>query len=164
EAWNECLQRCHGEEAQAAALALAELRLREAHAEKAIEMLTQAVAKVRKADDWKSSLLELPRVRELFEQAIAKYREIDRFDLAIQVAELYERVAIPPEAQVRRAELSTEWARAAQKRARSAKDAAARKKDETTADELFRQAAEAHVEVARLIAKKTDRDEHQWLS
>jgi hypothetical protein len=103
-------------------------------------------------------------VRELFEQAIAKYREVDRFDLAIQVAELYERVAAPPRAQVQRAELSTEWARSAQKHARSAKDAAARKKDESTADELFRQAAEAHVEVAHLVAEKAAKDEHQWLS
>ncbi|HEY7424711.1 MAG TPA: hypothetical protein VH682_10825 [Gemmataceae bacterium] len=163
EAWSECLQRCQGEEAQAAALALAELRLREAHPEKALEMLTQAVAKVRKADDWKSSLLELPHVQELFEQAITKYRETHHFDWAVQVAGLYERVAVPPQAQVRRAELNTEWAHSTQKHAQSTKDAVARKKDESTADELFRQAAEAHAEAARFVAKKADKDEHEWL-
>ncbi|HEY7157306.1 MAG TPA: hypothetical protein VH575_25355 [Gemmataceae bacterium] len=164
EAWSECLQRGQDEEGQAAALALAELRLSETHADKAVEMLTRAVAKVRKADDWKNSLLDLPRVQELFEQAIAKYREIHRFDLAVQVADLYERVAVPPRAQRRRAELSTEWARSTQKQAKDAKDATARQKDEETAYELFRQAATAHVEAARLVADKTDKAEHQWLS
>jgi hypothetical protein len=164
DAWSDCLQHAHGEEEQAAALSLAELRLQQAEPEKAVELLTRAVAKVRKAEDWKNSLLGLPRVRELFEQAIAKYREAGRLDLAVQVAELYERVAVPPAAQLRRAELSTEWARSAQKRAGSAKDAAARKKEETTTCELFRQAAEAHAEAARLVTKPEEKDEHLWQS
>lgn len=164
DAWSECLQRAHGEEEQAAALALAELRLQESASEKAVEMLTRVAAKVRKADDWKNSLMELPRVQELFEEAISKYREARRFDLAVQVAELYERVAAPPKAQVHRAKLSTEWARSAQKRAQSAKDDAARKKEESTTCELFRQAAEAHAEAARLVTKQEEKDEHLWLS
>ena len=163
DAWSECLQRGHGEEEQAAALALADLRLQDAEPEKAVEMLTRAVAKVRKADDWKNALMGLPRVQELFEQAIAKYREASRLDLAVQVAELYERVAVPPAAQVHRAELSTEWARSEQKRARAAKDAETRKKVEATTCELFRQAADAHAEAARLVTKPEDKDEHLWL-
>lgn len=164
EAWSDCMRRSQGEEGQAAALALAELRLHEANPEKGVAMLAEAVAKVRKADDWKNSLMELANVQQLFEQAMTIYREADRFDLAVQTAELYERVAVPPKAQVRRAELNTEWARAVQERARAAQDEATRKKEESTADALLRQAAEAHAEAAKLISAKEDREEHLWLS
>jgi hypothetical protein len=164
QAWNDCMRRSQGEEAQAAALALAELRLHEANPEKGVAMLAEAVAKIRKADDWKNSLMELANVRDLFEQAMTIYRQANRFDLAVRTAELYERVAVPPKAQVRRAELNSEWAKAVQERARSAKDEATRKKEETTADELLRHAAEAHAEAAKLLSEKAEREEHLWLS
>jgi hypothetical protein len=165
EAWSDGrLLRSPGEEAQAAALALAELRLHEANPEKGVAMLAKAVAKVRKPDDWKNSLMDLANVQQLFEQALTIYREAERFDLAVRTAELYERVAAPPNGQVRRAELNTAWARSVQGRARAAKDEATRKKEESTADALLRQAAEAHTEAAKLISKTADRDEHLWLS
>ncbi|MGH7172874.1 MAG: tetratricopeptide repeat protein [Gemmataceae bacterium] len=163
-AWSDCMRSSQGEEAQAAALALAELRLHEANPEQGVAMLAVAVAKVRKADDWKNSLLDLANVQELFEQAMTIYREAGRFALAVRTAELYERVAAPPSAQVRRAELNTKWARVAQERARSAKDEDTREKEETTADALLRQAAEAHAEAAKLLSKKDDHEEHLWLS
>jgi hypothetical protein len=164
DAWSECLRRSQGEEAQAAALALAELRLAEPKPDKAMPMLAEAVAKVRKAEDWKNSLVDLPRVRELFEKAIAVYRQGQHFDLAVQSAELYERVAAPPKAQIHRAELSGQWALAERERARADKDEASRKKHKTTADELSRQAAEAHDEAAKLLQDKEERDEHLWRS
>ncbi|MGH7168924.1 MAG: tetratricopeptide repeat protein, partial [Gemmataceae bacterium] len=164
EAWSDCMRRSQGEEAQAAALALAELRLHETNPEKGVAMLAEAVAKVRKADDWKNSLVELTNVRDLFEQAMTIYRTANRFDLAVRTAELYERVAAPPKAQLRRAELNTDWAHVLQERARAAKDEAARKKDESTADELLRQAAEAHTEAAKLLPEKSDKEERHWLS
>ncbi|MGH7224999.1 MAG: tetratricopeptide repeat protein, partial [Gemmataceae bacterium] len=163
-AWSDCMRSSQGEEAQAAALALAELRLHETNPEKGVAMLAEAVAKVRKADDWKNSLVELTSVRDLFEQAMTIYRTANRFDLAVRTAELYERVAAPPKAQLRRAELNTDWAHVLQERARAAKDEAARKKDESTADELLRQAAEAHTEAAKLLREKGDKEERQWLS
>jgi tetratricopeptide (TPR) repeat protein len=164
EAWTECLHRGHGEEVEAAALALAEQRLREAHPDKAVEMLARAVAKVRKASDWKNVLMDLPRVQDLFERAIETYSQAKRHDLAVQAAELYERVAIPPRAQVLRAERATAWARSRQEQAKKAGSAEARKKEETTADELLRQAAEAHAEAAKYTPKPADKDEHIWLS
>jgi tetratricopeptide (TPR) repeat protein len=164
EAWEDCMRRSQGEEGQAAALALAELRLHEASPDKGIALLAEAVAKIRKADDWKNSLLELVSVRELFEQAMTIYRQANQFDLAVRAAELYERVADPPKAQLRRAELNSEWAKAVRERARSAKDETARKKAETTADELLRQSAEAHTEAAKLLTEKSAREEHLWLS
>jgi tetratricopeptide (TPR) repeat protein len=164
EAWTECLRHSHGEEAQAAALALADLRLHDNDSGKAVEMLAQAVAKVRKSDDWKNALMDLPRVQDLFERAVQEYRQADQFDLAVQTAELYERVAIAPKAQLLRADLSTEWARMRREHGRLAKDASTRNKDETTARELFRQAAEAHTEAAKLVSGQADKDEHQWLS
>jgi TolA-binding protein len=165
EAWNACMHRSQGEEAQAAALALAELRLREANPDdKGVTLLAQAVAKVRKADDWKNSLMSVANVQELFEQAMTIYRQANRFDLAVRTAELYERVAAPPKAQLRRAELNREWAKSVRERARSAKDEETHKKEEATADELLRQAAEAHTEAAKLLTEKSACDEHLWLS
>jgi hypothetical protein len=164
EAWTQCLQRSQGEEGQAAALALAEQRLRDANSDKAVEMLARAVAKVRKAEDWKNVLMDLPRVQDLFERAIETYSQAKRHDLAVQAAELYERVATPPRAQVLRAERATEWAKSRQELAKKAANAEARKKEEATADELFRQAAEAHAEAAKCSPKPADKDEHLWLS
>jgi tetratricopeptide (TPR) repeat protein len=166
-AWSECLQRVQGGEGQAAALALAELRLHEGKLEQAVAMLGQAVAKVRKADDWKNPLADLADLRQRFELAMTICRKAQRFDLAVRAAELYERVAAPPKAQVRRAELNGEWAKLAQERARTAKDEAARKSEEATADELLHQAADAHTEAAKLLSDKSDKSEranHLWLS
>ena len=163
-AWNDCLRCSQGEEGQAAALALAELRLHETNPEKGVALLAKAVAKVRKPDDWKNALMDLASVRELFEQAMTIYRQANRYDLAVRTAELYQRVANPPKAQERRAELNGEWAKVVQERARSDKDEAARKKEEATADELLRQAAEAHTEAAKLLSEKNERGEHLWLS
>jgi tetratricopeptide (TPR) repeat protein len=164
EAWSECIRLSHGEEARAAALALAEVRVQEAHPEKAISLLADAVANVRKADDWKNGLVELTNVRKLFEQAMTVYTKVQRYDLAVQTAELYERIAVPPKAQLRRAELNDAWARSVREHARSLKDKAARKKEETTAEELLRHAAQAHAEAAKLLKKPDKREEQQWLS
>jgi hypothetical protein len=165
EAWNECLRRTHGEEARAAALALAELQLQQAHPEKAAALLADAVANIRKPGDWKNDfLVSLANVRELFEKAITDYRKAKRYDLAVQCAELYERVAVTPQAQLHRAALNGEWARAVDERARSLKDEEARKKEEMTAEALRRHAAEAHAEAASLLDDKDKRQEQQWLS
>ncbi len=165
EAWTDCMHRSQGEEGQAAALALAELRLHEANPDdKGVALLAEAVAKVRKAGDWKNSLMPLANVQELFEQAMTIYRQANRFDLAVRTAELYERVADPPQAQLRRAELHSEWAKVVRERARSAKEEETRKKEEATADELLRQAAEAHTEAAKLLTEKSESKEHLWLS
>ena len=64
---------------------------------------------------------------------------------------------------MRRAELNGEWAKAAQERA-PAKEEATRKKELATADELLRQAAERHTEVAKLLSDKGERSEDLWLS
>lgn len=164
EAWSDCVRRSQGEEGQAAALALAELRLHESKTEQGVALLAEAVAKVRKADDWKNSLISLTNVRELFEQAMTAYRQANQFDLAVRSAELYERVAAPPKAQLRRAELNTEWAKAVRERARPMKDDESRKKEEATADELLRQAAAAHAEAAKLLPEKSECEVHLWLS
>jgi tetratricopeptide (TPR) repeat protein len=164
EAWIDCMRRTEGEEAQAAALDLADLRLHEGKLEKAVEMLAKGVARIRKADDWKNSLMELPRVRDLFVKAVDTSRQANRFDLAVQTAELYERVAIPPKAQVLRAERTAEWANFTRERGRKAEEPAAHKKDEATARQLFRQAAEAHAEAAKILTKKSKKDDHLWLS
>jgi TolA-binding protein len=164
EAWTECIRRTDGEEAQASALALAEWFLHDAKADKAIEMLRQAVAKVRKAEDWKNSLLDLPRVRDLFERAIEICRQANRFDLAVRAAELYERVAVIPKAQLLRADRATEWARSRREAASKTKDAKAREKEETAASRLFVQAALAHEEGAKLTKEPVEKDERLWQS
>jgi TolA-binding protein len=164
EAWSDCMRRSQGEEGQAAALALAELRLHEANPKPGVALLAEAVAKVRKPADWKNTLMSLASVQELFEQAMTIYRQANLFELAVRTAELYERVADPPKAQLRRAELNCEWAKILQQSARANKEEEARKKEETTADALLRQAAEAHAEAAKLLNDKKERAEQLWRS
>jgi tetratricopeptide (TPR) repeat protein len=163
EAWEQCLERGKGEEVPAAALGLAELRLADVQSEKALKLFERAVAQVRTAKDWNNALVDLPHLRDLFEAAIQTYRKTNRYELAGQTAVLYERVAVSPKAQALRADLSTDWAHHHQEQAHAAKDARTREKDESAARELFRQAAEAHAECARLL-EGNEQNDHLWFS
>ena len=53
EAWAECLRRARGDERKPRRWRLADLSLHEVNSEKAVAMLAEAVAKVRKEEDWK---------------------------------------------------------------------------------------------------------------
>jgi tetratricopeptide (TPR) repeat protein len=164
--WEQCLGRGRGEEAPAAALALADLRLHENAGgkgpEAALALLTRAAGAVQKPGDWTNSLVELPRARAAFERTAQAFREAGRFDLAVQLAAVYDRLATPGRAAALRAEVHTEWARAHQEKAQAADDLVARQKEENAAREHLRAAAAAHAEAADRAEAPAESADHLW--
>lgn len=162
--WEDCLRRGKGDEAPASALALAELRLQEADhgQDRALEMLTRAMERVSQPADWKNSLTDLKEARDVFERVSSRYREAQRFDLAVELTRTYARLALPGRAEGLRAEVFTEWARSHQEQAQAAADLQVRQKEEASAHERFRDAGAAHIESADKSVGQGDQAEHLW--
>ncbi len=88
--WEQCV-RAGGDEGQAAAASLAELRLKGKEPETALEMLTQVVDKIKPGSEWTNPLLDRDAVVKLFQDASKTYLESRHFDLAVRLAEPFER-------------------------------------------------------------------------
>ncbi len=111
-AWADCLRRDGpGEETAAAALNLADLRIRLGNIIGAVEPLERAVRDVRSAV-WRNSLVPLARTREVFESGCRSGRDAGAFEATVRIARLYESVAVPGRAQELRGEIAEVWARA----------------------------------------------------
>jgi tetratricopeptide (TPR) repeat protein len=162
--WEECLRKGRGDEAPAAALALAEAHLHEGEpgAAKALELFRQAVGRVRSPEEWTNSLVELPRAREVFERAIQDCRQAGRFQLAVQLSEIYDCLALPGRGPALRAELYVGWAHALQDQAAAATDPLARQKEEDEARKMMRQAGAAQADAAARAATPAEQAEHLW--
>jgi tetratricopeptide (TPR) repeat protein len=93
-AWRQAAQ-LGGPDGQAAALRLARLRLRGRDPGSALGWFARALDKVQEAKDYQNALLPLDRARELFEAGIRAYREGQDHERALQLAELYRRLALP---------------------------------------------------------------------
>jgi tetratricopeptide (TPR) repeat protein len=157
-AWMDCVRLARGEEGPAAAVALAQMQLQDASPDKALESLTVALAQVRRPADWKNTLLDLARARQVFEKAVDVYRRANQFDLALKVTEVYDRLAVPPRSLVLRGEVAAEWAQ-------SRLDRATEERDREEARQLYKQAAAAYAEAARRASGKTGEfGECLWLS
>jgi tetratricopeptide (TPR) repeat protein len=166
-AWEECLRGSPGDEGPAAALALAELRLREGGAdgkgaERSLEMMTRAVQRGRTAADWTNTLVDLPRARETFERMAGAYRQAGRFGLAVKLTEVYDKLAVPGRAAALRAQTYAEWAVARLEQAHGAADAVARQTGENAAREMYREAGAAHSEASEKSTAASEQGEHLW--
>jgi len=146
-----------GDEGQAASLSLAELALTGSNPAAALEDFGHALEKVKTAADYRNSLIDLTRVRQLLEQGCRTYREDRDFERARQVAELYKKLAGPGQAQERYAEISEDWARDLEEQALKAGTAGARPV-EGQARSRFCQAGAAYEQAAvqRSAAEKAD--------
>lgn len=154
-AWDECTRRSRGEEATAAALGLAELRLLEKDPAAALEHFEQAVRDVQGLGDWHNTLINLPQVRELFERGCLVCRQAGKYEASVRLARLYEPLAPPGVAQEQRGRAAEEWARN-----RLALGGA----DPEESRALFRQAGEAYDKAAALAPVPTDQAERLWLA
>jgi TolA-binding protein len=164
-AWEECLRGSGGDEGPAAALALAELRLRTDKAkgpERSLEMLSRAVQQVRTAADWNNSLVDLPKARDAFERMAGAYRQAGRFDLAVKLTGVYDKLAVPGRAAALRAQTYAAWAAARLEQAHAAADAVARQTEENAAREMYREAGAAHAEASEKAAAAAEQAEHLW--
>jgi tetratricopeptide (TPR) repeat protein len=93
-AWNEALL-YGGDEAQAAAMQLGELRLYSGNSKSALEMFNKALEKVCTPADYKNTLVESRKARELLEESCHIFNEqqdVESFELA---AQLYKKLAPP---------------------------------------------------------------------
>ncbi len=164
--WEECLRKGRGDEVSAAALALAELRLHDGDKgpDQAPELFQRAVENVRTPEEWKNSLVDLSRARETFERAVQACRQMGRFDLAVALTGIYDRLALSGRGPSLRAEVYGEWAQAYAEQAAAAKDGLARQKGENAAREMLRQAGTAHAEAAERGTVPAEQAQHLWQS
>lgn len=147
--WEQCARRVDGgDEAVAAALGLAELRLLD-EAPDALAGFERAVQGVESPADWRNSLVDLEKARALFERGLAVYREAGDAERGMQLAKWYERLALPGAASFLRAQ---------------AADSGARVKQGEEARSLYRQAGEAYEQSAARTPQPDDQMERLWLS
>ena len=106
--WEECVA-AGGDETRPAALALAALRLKGAKPESALEMLVLVVDKTKPASAGGSPPPDQSAVLKLFQEAGKTYLEKHDYELALRLAEAFERIGGPGEAEELRAKASAEW-------------------------------------------------------
>jgi tetratricopeptide (TPR) repeat protein len=160
-AWEQAMSKPAGEDAQAAATSLAELRLFGPAPQQALPAFERVVHDVKKPEDWQNTLIDLARVRELFEHGCQIYHNTGRYELSMQLALLYEKVAAPGVA-------ANLFAQAAEAEAKSKACEAGRiKKDvqrrlqEEVAHGLFRQAARQY-EASAAAATGAEQGDRLW--
>jgi hypothetical protein len=117
--WQEALA-LGGDEAQAAALRLAELQLDAEARPDAVAALAAALRPVQGPDDYRNKLVPLAEARQLVEKAAQVCRAQGDWETAQKVAELYGRLAPPSGADVMAGLTADEWAKALAEQARQA--------------------------------------------
>lgn len=154
-AWEEAM-RAGGDEGQAAALSLAELRLTGLDPAAAVSCFAPALEKVKIAADYHNPLVDIEHARKLFDQACRELCDSRSYEHALEVAELYKKLAQPGQALVRSAEISETWARDLEEQATAAE--AGKSVLQQQARVRFRQAGAAYEQAARerTVAEQPD--------
>ncbi len=168
--WAECCKTSPGREGQmgpegqAAALAMAEIYLsaNDPRLEYANEALSQAMNGVTPPMEWKNNLVDLARVRAIFELACRKDREAGKFELARDAVTLYEKIAEPARPPLVKAEILADWGRARRVQAQLRKDPEDQQKEEEEARELFRRAGAAYESAATKAAAPDAQADLLW--
>jgi tetratricopeptide (TPR) repeat protein len=140
-AWEQAMSKPSGEDAQAAATSLAELRLFGPAPQLALPAFERVVRDVRQPEDWQNTLIDLARVRELFEHGCQIYHNTGRYELSMQLALLYEKLAAPGVAANLFAQAAEAEARVKAREAEGIKNEVPRRLAEEVARGLFRLAA-----------------------
>jgi tetratricopeptide (TPR) repeat protein len=118
--WHEA-QKAGGVEAQTASLYLAKLHL--ADPETALADFTHALEHVETPKNYDNLLIDLTTVRQLLEEGCRSFREARAYEHAQLLAELYQKLALPGQAQERYAEISEAWAHDLEEQAKKAEPA-----------------------------------------
>ncbi|HVS37148.1 MAG TPA: tetratricopeptide repeat protein [Gemmataceae bacterium] len=160
--WDQCVQ-SGGDEGRAAALALAEARLKGPNPDAAVEMFARVVDGVKRGDAWPGQLTDRAAVVKLFQDAGKAYVESRQFDAAVRLAEPFAVVAPPGEADVLRGKASSEWARSRRDEAKQAVGDA-KKAAQEQARQLFLQAAVAYAAAAQQAPNDPVPGEYLWHS
>jgi tetratricopeptide (TPR) repeat protein len=161
-AWEQVLSQGRGDEGPAAALGLAELRLVESNPQTALEAFARAVRDVKAPEEWNNSFWDLARTRNLFERGCLIFHATGRYELSMQLAQLYEKLAAPGAA-------SLLYARAAESAGRVKLDQARQVRPPENAQPIaeaawsyFRQAARKHEGAADSAPSPAEQAERLW--
>jgi tetratricopeptide (TPR) repeat protein len=139
-AWEKVRVEGAGDAALASALALAALRLQDTAPQAAMEDFRQVVRDLHGPDDWHNALVDLAHARAVFERGCTLYQTTGRHPLAMELAGLYERLALPGVAQVFFARAAEAAARELHESAARTQPAEAARKLEESARKLFQDA------------------------
>ena len=162
--WEECVRNKTGEESVAAALELADLQLQDGKNDKAVlDRIEEALGTVRKSEDWNNKIISRVRACEIFEHCCQMAKQAGKFDLALQLVAVYERLATPGRALVMRGEIAADWAQARQNSARNG-PAAARPAEEQAAHALFNRAGEDYERAGQQAPNAPEHGDYLWLS
>ncbi|MBY0525022.1 MAG: tetratricopeptide repeat protein [Gemmataceae bacterium] len=150
------------EEGQAASLGLAELRLRGDKPSAVLEAFETALRGVTAPADYHNSLVDLAEVRTLLESACQHFKQTSAFEQAVQLANLYEKVAPPGVAQQLAAEATEAWAKSLRAAAQTQLNEDSAKRSEDEARQRYRQAGIAFEAAASLATNPNEQAEWLW--
>jgi tetratricopeptide (TPR) repeat protein len=162
--WEQSQAAASADEAPALALRLAELRLASDVPALAVPEFERAVRDIKTPADWRTPLIGLDKVRELFERGGQVLCQAGQFEASMQLARLYARVALPGVAEY----LLAQSAEANAQVKSAAVDSIVvedRKREEREAIRaLHRRAAEAYDKAAALATRRAQNLEWLWLA
>jgi hypothetical protein len=163
EAWERA--RNHGgDEGQAAALKLADLRLQGRNPAAALPDLEWALRQVATPKDYHNALVDLEEAQGLFEQGFQVFLGAGEFAHAQQLARVYERLAPPGTAQNLFGQATEAWARKRQEQARRIRQAETAQRETQAAAALFQEAGAAFESAAAQVQSQPELSEALWRS
>jgi tetratricopeptide (TPR) repeat protein len=154
-----------GDELQASALRLAELRLETAVKRATVPGLYEKALKpVAQPADYRNALIDLAEARAFVETGWRTFHEAQEHEPAYRLAVQYVRLAVPPAGLIAVGEAAEAWARALRDEARRASDGEAGRRAEEAAQQRFREAGVAFAAVADAVAERDDPEKWLWRS
>jgi tetratricopeptide (TPR) repeat protein len=159
--WEECRQR-GGDEAQAASLEIAQLRLRSEQPATALEAFAAAVRSEATPSDYHNPLIDLSEARNRFEAGCQVYRQAGAYEQAQQLARLYERIALPGVGQELAGQAAEAWARSLLEQATQAVTDQAAQALREEAQQHFRDAGGFYERAADLSPSATEQADWLW--
>jgi tetratricopeptide (TPR) repeat protein len=145
-AWEEAMQ-AGGEEGQAAALSLAELRLGGPDPGTAVACFARALEKTKSAADYHNAFIDLEHARQLSEQGCRGLCDSRDYEHALEIAACFQKLAQPGQSRLCCGEISEAWARDLDEQALAAD--AGKKVLQEQARVRFRQAGAWYEQAAR---------------
>lgn len=152
-----------GDEGQAAALGVAELRLASDNSSTTLEAFEAALRGVSGPADFHNTLVDLRALRGLFETGCQTLRQTGAFAAAHQLAQMYERVALPGVGQELAGQAAEAWGHALREQRRAAQGETAKRLEED-ACQHYRQAGVAYEAAAALADHAPEQAERLWRS
>lgn len=159
--WEECRLR-GGDEAQAAALEVALLRLRGEHPATALEAYTSALRGVAAPADYHNSIIDLSEARNRFEAGCQIYRQLGAYEPAQLLARLYHRIALPGVAKELEGQACEAWSRSLREQVPRAVTAQQGRALEEEAVQRSHEAGLAYEAAAEMSPSPADQADWLW--